>query len=194
MFGKLGRIIWLKNIIWKYLIFVLLFGTRIGSKQARLFVSYKKQIPFLKSNNVEYCRILLYIWHFGTFLVIFQPFLHAYCTSTLTNKKINSYSFWFDFSDLNQIILCFYSSVFDIILLFMANHVELFALFCFLLRFESPLFWLVLICFRIQTLYIRFDHESNHKNHYSPELNFWMFATCGVGLIVIVIVYFLLNH
>ena len=65
---KLGRIIRLKNIIRKYSVFVSLFGTRIGSKQASLFVSYKKQIPFLKSNNVEYCRILSNSVHFGTFL------------------------------------------------------------------------------------------------------------------------------
>ena len=57
-FTKLGRIIRLKNIIRKYSVFVSLFRTRIGSKQASLFVLYKKQIPFLKSNNVEYCRIL----------------------------------------------------------------------------------------------------------------------------------------
>ena len=65
---KLGRIIRLKNIIRKYSVFVLLFGTRIGSKQASLFVSYKKQIPFLKLNNVEYCRIMSNSEHFGTFL------------------------------------------------------------------------------------------------------------------------------
>ena len=65
---KLGRIIRLKNIIRKYSVFVSLFGTRIGSKQASLFVSYKKQIPFLKSNNVKYCRILSNSVHFGTFL------------------------------------------------------------------------------------------------------------------------------
>ena len=50
---KLGRIIWLKNIIQKYSVFVLLFSTRIMSKHARLFVWYKKQISFLKSNTVE---------------------------------------------------------------------------------------------------------------------------------------------
>ena len=81
MKSKLGRIIRLEKIIQKYSVFVSLFGTQIGSKQANLFVSYKKRIPFLKSNNVEYCRI---VGIFGTFLVIFTCFLHY---STLTNKK-----------------------------------------------------------------------------------------------------------
>ena len=34
--AKLGRIIQLRKIIWKYSVFVLLFGTQIGSKQASL--------------------------------------------------------------------------------------------------------------------------------------------------------------
>ena len=44
-----------KEIIQKYLVFIVQFSTQIGSKQASLFVLYKKQLPFLKSNNVEYC-------------------------------------------------------------------------------------------------------------------------------------------
>ena len=54
------------------------------------------------SNTVEYCRI---VGIFGTFLVIFTCFLHY---STLTNKKTNNYSFWIDFSDINQIIYSFW--------------------------------------------------------------------------------------
>ena len=57
--SNLGRIIPLEKIIQKYSVFVLLFGTQIGSKQASLFVSYKKWIPFLKLNNVEYCQIVV---------------------------------------------------------------------------------------------------------------------------------------
>ena len=116
------------------------------------------------SNTVEYCRIVCILGHFWA---IFTCFLHY---STLTNKNTNNYSFWFDFSDLNQIIIRFDSSVFDIIRLFIANHVKLFASFRFVLWFESPLFWLVSIRLRIQPLCIRFGHESNHKNHYSPKL------------------------
>ena len=54
------------------------------------------------SNTVEYCRI---VGIFGTFLVIFTCFLHY---STLTNKKMNNYSFWINFSDTNQIIYSFW--------------------------------------------------------------------------------------
>ena len=75
---KLGRIIRLEKIIRKYSVFVSLFGTQIGSKQANLFVSYKKRIPFLKSNNVEYCRILSNSGHFwdifGNFYMFFALF------------------------------------------------------------------------------------------------------------------------
>ena len=84
------------------------------------------------SNTVEYCRIVCILGHFWA---IFTCFLHY---STLTNKNTNNYSFWFDFYDLNQIIIRFDSSVFDIIRLFIANHVELFASFRFVsLRFAS---------------------------------------------------------
>ena len=149
---KLGRIIRLKNIIRKYSVFVSLFGTRIGSKQASLFVSYKKQIPFLKSNNVEYCRIVCILGHFWA---IFTCFLHY---STLTNKNTNNYSFWFDFYDLNQIIIRFDSSVFDIIRLFIANHVELFASF----RFVSLRFTI-----RITSFLTRFDSSQDTASMYS---------------------------
>ena len=44
--SKLGQIIWLRKIIWKYLVFVSLFGTRIRSKQASLLVLHLKQITF----------------------------------------------------------------------------------------------------------------------------------------------------
>ena len=56
----------------------------------------------------------------------------------------------------------------------MSNYSPRFASFRFVLRFESPLFWLVSIRLRIQPLCIRFGHESNHKNHYSPELSIRM--------------------
>ena len=56
--SKLGQIIGLEKIIQKYSVFVSLFGIQIGSKWANLFVSYKKRIPFLKSNNVKYCPIV----------------------------------------------------------------------------------------------------------------------------------------
>ena len=75
---KLERIIWLKNIIQKYSVFLLLFSTRIGSKQASLFVLYKKRIPFFKSNNVEYCQIVAILGHFWWFWAIFTCFLLIY--------------------------------------------------------------------------------------------------------------------
>ena len=61
---KLGQIIRLRNVIQKYLVFVSLFGTQIGSKQASLFVLYKKQIPFLRLNTGY-----------------FEPFWHLFCTT-----------------------------------------------------------------------------------------------------------------
>ena len=60
---KLGRIIWwrkiirLRKIIQKYSMFVLLFATQIGSKQASLFILHTKQILFKSqkmSNTTEY--------------------------------------------------------------------------------------------------------------------------------------------
>ena len=77
--GKLGQIIWLKNYL-KNLTFVLVFSTQIGLNQVSVFVSHSKQIPFLKSNNVKYCQIMLNVGHFETFLVLFKLFLHVYCT------------------------------------------------------------------------------------------------------------------
>ena len=96
---KLGQIILFKNIIWKYLVFILLFGTQIGSEQASLFVLLKKRIPFLKSNNVKYWWAFWGI--FGNFWAIFTCFLHYL---TLTNKKTNNCSFWINFFDLYQIM------------------------------------------------------------------------------------------
>ena len=87
----LERIIWLRKMIRKYLIFVLLFGTRIRSKQASLFILHRKQIPFSKSNY----------GHFGPFLVITEPFLHVFALVLDINKyKPNNDLFWIDFSDL----------------------------------------------------------------------------------------------
>ena len=66
-------------------------------------------------NTVEYCRILgifkiiffvnAILRHFLPLLNHFYMFLHY---STLTNKKTNNHSFWFGFSDLNQIIYSFW--------------------------------------------------------------------------------------
>ena len=72
------------------MVFILLFGTQIGSKQANLFVSYKKGKTFLKSNN------------FGTFLS------HFYIFFALFDINRNNYLFWIDFLDLNQIIYSFW--------------------------------------------------------------------------------------
>ena len=104
------------------------------------------------SNTVEYCRILCILGHFWA---IFTCFLHY---STLTNKNTNNYSFWFDFYDLNQIIIRFDSSVFDIIRLFIANHVELFASF----RFVSLRFTI-----RITSFLTRFDSSQDTVSMYS---------------------------
>ena len=104
------------------------------------------------SNTVEYCRIVCILGHFWA---IFTCFLHY---STLTNKNTNNYSFWFDFSDLNQIIIRFDSSVFDIIRLFIANHVELFASF----RFVSLRFTI-----RITSFLTRFDSSQDTVSMYS---------------------------
>ena len=104
------------------------------------------------SNTVEYCQI---VWILGHFWAIFTCFLHY---STLTNKNTNNYSFWFDFYDLNQIIIRFDSSVFVIIRLFIANHVKLFASF----RFVSLRF-----AIRITSFLTCFDSSQDTASMYS---------------------------
>ena len=140
-----------KNIQ-KYSVFVSLFCTQIWSKQAKLFVFSKKWIPFLKSNNVKCCQILSNCWHFGTFLVIFEPFFALF---DVNKKKSNNYSFWIHFSDLNQII---YSFWFVGIWHYSAYYGESCGIICFnsfcLIRFTIQItsFLFISICFRIQTL------------------------------------------
>ena len=110
VYGKLGQIILLEKIIKKYLVFVPLFSTQILSKQANLFVSYTKPIPFFKvkecqqilSNTVKIVSILGHFWWYFSHFYMFLHYL------TLTNKKTNNYSFWIHFSDLNQIIFSFW--------------------------------------------------------------------------------------
>ena len=43
---NLWQIIQLRNIIQKYLVFLSLFGSQIGLKQASLFILHTKQVPF----------------------------------------------------------------------------------------------------------------------------------------------------
>ena len=101
---KLGRVIRLRKIIWKYSVFVSIYVTQIRSKQTSLFVSHSKLIPLLKSCNVKYCQIMGILGRFCSFLTQFDMFLHYL---TWTNKKSNNYLFWINFSYLNQIIYSF---------------------------------------------------------------------------------------
>ena len=64
-----------------------------------------------------------------------------------------------------------YSTLFDLLWRIMSNYLFWFISFWFVLRFQSPLFWFISIRLWIQTLYIQFGHELNHKKHYSPKLN-----------------------
>ena len=80
---------------------------------------------------------------------------------------MNNYSFWIDFSDANQIIICVDLSVFDIIWLFIANHVKLFTSLCFALFYN--LNHLFFDSFRL----VQFGQESTHKKYYSPKVTKW---------------------
>ena len=110
---KLGQNIWLRKIIQKYSVLISTFSNRIGSKQEiynatgqPIRLANKINI-FLKLNNVEYCPIMLnnvYFGIFSSFLIHFDIFLHYL---TRTNKKLNNYLFWINFSDLIQIIYSF---------------------------------------------------------------------------------------
>ena len=78
----------------------------------------------------------------------------------------------FQFKPNNLFILIrWYSTLFNLLWQIMSNYLFGFVSFRFVVRFKSPLFWFVSIRFRIQTLKIRFGHESNHKKHYSPKLS-----------------------
>ena len=120
----------------KYLVFVSLFSTQIGSKQANLFVSYKKRIPFFKSNNVKYCQILPYCGHLETYLVIFEPFLHVFYTIRhLQILKTNIFLFWINISNQSLIIFSFW---FFGIWHYSTYYCFDFFSFWFVLWFESP--------------------------------------------------------
>ena len=82
----------------------------------------------------------------------------------LFRSKPNNYSFWF-------VSIRHYSTLYSESCRIICLVSLRFASFCFVLRFESPLFWLVSIRLKIQSLCIRFGHESNYKNHYSPKLS-----------------------
>ena len=101
---KLGQIIWLRKIIQKCSVLVLIFGPQIRSKQASLFISHTKWISFLKLNTVEWCWIMVIWGHFCSFLSHFDMF-DAWFDM---NKKLINYLFWTDISDLIQIIYWFW--------------------------------------------------------------------------------------
>ena len=81
------------------------FGIRY-TNQINLLVWHAKWIPLLKSNNVKYRQILSNNGHFETFWDILAIFYCFLLYLTLTNKK--NYSFWINFSDLDQIIHSFW--------------------------------------------------------------------------------------
>ena len=121
--------------------FAIRYTNRIKLGQPICFVCKTNDFLSQKlSKTVKYCQIRGILRHFWA---IFTCVLHYL---TITNKKPNNLFPLIQLFNLNQIIIHFDSSVFDIIWLFIANYVELFALLCFvLLHFTIQItsFWFV---------------------------------------------------
>ena len=113
-----------------------------------------KNIPFLKSINVKYCWILSNNGHFFSFWVIFELFYVFLHYSTLANKKkqlfVLNRLFQSNPNDL-FVLICWYSTLFDFYgkSCWIIRFIHL-VLICLMIQITS--FWLLSICFRIQTL------------------------------------------